>query len=185
MQALTRSAAEMIDGQCQLDKMAGLRGGRELTTTQVTSLGSRGESSVGRWMRKVPATARRYLGRLGLMSLRGAKRRSNLGGEPSEIATPRQLGARSDKSAWCWMKQAAAKSWRRDLQMTVSSLVFGTGQGTMASLLFPLDSSRWRGEEAAGAGQQDDYFYPRGILHREGAGRSWATKNTSNISGVE
>jgi len=36
-----------------------------------------------------------------------------------------------------------------------------------------------------GAGGQDDYFYPRGILHREGAGRSWAIKNTSNTSGVE
>jgi hypothetical protein len=25
-----------------------------------------------------------------------------------------------------------------------------------------------------GGGEQDDCFYPRGILHREGAGRSWA-----------
>jgi len=37
----------------------------------------------------------------------------------------------------------------------------------------------------SGGGAQCDYFYPRGILHREGAGRSWAAKNTSNIPGVE
>jgi len=30
-----------------------------------------------------------------------------------------------------------------------------------------------------------DYFHPRRILHREGAGRSWAIDNTSNIPGVE
>ena len=36
-----------------------------------------------------------------------------------------------------------------------------------------------------GAGEQNDYFHPRGILHREGAGRSWAINNTSNILGVE
>ena len=35
------------------------------------------------------------------------------------------------------------------------------------------------------ADEQDDYFDPRGILHREGAGRSWAMNNTSNTSGVE
>jgi len=27
-----------------------------------------------------------------------------------------------------------------------------------------------------GADEQDDYFYPRGILHRERAGRSWAVE---------
>jgi hypothetical protein len=36
-----------------------------------------------------------------------------------------------------------------------------------------------------GGGEHDDYFCPRGILHREGAGRSWAIRNTSNIPGVE
>lgn len=36
-----------------------------------------------------------------------------------------------------------------------------------------------------GADEQHDYFYPRGILHREGAGRSWAITNTSNIPGVD
>jgi hypothetical protein len=35
------------------------------------------------------------------------------------------------------------------------------------------------------AGGQHDYFYPRRILQREGAGRSWAVINTSNIPGVE
>ena len=36
-----------------------------------------------------------------------------------------------------------------------------------------------------GTDERNDYFYPRGILHREGAGRSWAMNNTSNIPGVE
>jgi hypothetical protein len=36
-----------------------------------------------------------------------------------------------------------------------------------------------------GTDEQNDYFYPRGILHREGAGRSRAMNNTSNIPGVE
>jgi hypothetical protein len=36
-----------------------------------------------------------------------------------------------------------------------------------------------------GTDEQDDYLYPRGILHREGAGRSRVMNNTSNIPGVE
>jgi len=36
-----------------------------------------------------------------------------------------------------------------------------------------------------GAVEQDDYLCPWGILHGEGAGRSWAISNTSNIFGVE
>jgi len=53
---------------------------------------------------------------------RSHRRRSNLA-NCSEIATPRQVGARNDKSAWCWMKETAIKIWRRDLQEPVSSLV--------------------------------------------------------------
>jgi len=64
-------------------------------------------------------------------------------------------------------------------------IVFDTGQGIIASVLLPLDLSRWPRRGVAGADEQDDYFYPRGILHREGAGRSWAIKNTSNVSEVE
>jgi len=100
------------------------------------------------------------------------------GGEPNEIATPRQVGARNDKRglneiatprqvgagndkvAWCWMKEAVTESWRRDLNLQVSSLFFG-------------------------ADEQDDYFCPRSTLYREGTGRSWAMNNTSNVSGVE
>jgi len=51
-----------------------------------------------------------------------AERPSNPGGGPNEIATPRQVGARNDKGAWCWLKETATKSWRRDLQVRVSSL---------------------------------------------------------------
>jgi hypothetical protein len=64
-------------------------------------------------------------------------------------------------------------------------IVFDAGQGIIASLLLPLDLSRWRGKRVAGSDEQDDYFYPRSILGKEGAGRWWAINNTSNISGVE
>jgi hypothetical protein len=36
-----------------------------------------------------------------------------------------------------------------------------------------------------GADEQDDYLCPPSILSSEGAGRWWATNNTSNIPGVE
>jgi hypothetical protein len=98
LKALTKSATGMTDEQCEAGKMPGLRGGRELTTTQV------------------------------------AERPSNPGWEPSEIAAPRQVGARNDKSAWCWLKETATKSWRRDLQMAVSSLVLGVASETTISV---------------------------------------------------
>ena len=164
--------------------MCGLRGGRELKTTRVAKQASTGWRWLQDCMEEIPAKVSSCQRVLAFLSLRGAKRRGNLG-EPDGIATPRFVGARNDKNAWCWMKQAATKSWRRDLNLQVSSLVFGTGKGTAASFLPPLDSSRWRGKEADGADEQNDYFYPRRILHREGAGRSWATKNTSNLCGVE
>ena len=116
---------------------------RELTTTQVAKLVSTGRSWVSDWRGKVPAKVNCHHGArlcalkdviarcIGLapVSLRGKRflayagnRLRNLGGEPNGIATPRQVGARNDKRAWCWLKEAATKSWRRDLQMRVSSL---------------------------------------------------------------
>ena len=50
-------------------------------------------------------------------------------GEPGELGTPGIYGAgrlpRNDKGAWCWMKETATKSWRRDLDEPVSSLFLG------------------------------------------------------------
>jgi len=117
--------------------MSRLRGRRELTTTKGAKLASTGRSSLRDWTREVPAKVNCYQsGRwccsknvvaqfigLASLSLRGAKRRSNLGGEPNEIATPRLVGARNNKSAWCWMKETAIKIWGRDLREQVSSLV--------------------------------------------------------------
>jgi hypothetical protein len=37
----------------------------------------------------------------------------------------------------------------------------------------------------SGTDEQDDYLCPRSILHREIDGRSWAIRNTSNISEVD
>ncbi len=59
---------------------------------------------------------------------------------------------------WCWRN--GMKGSKRDLRKPVSSLFFG-------------------------ADERDDYLCPWSILHREGAGRSWAINNTSNIPGVE
>ena len=64
-------------------------------------------------------------------------------------------------------------------------IAFDTGRGIIARLLLPLSLSRWPRKGVDGADEQDDYFCPRSILHREGAGRSWAINNTSNVSGVE
>jgi hypothetical protein len=63
-------------------------------------------------------------------------------------------------NAWWWPKEAATKSWRGDLDLQVSSLV-------------------------SGSSKQDDYLHPRGTLHRESTGRSWAIRTTSNASEVE
>jgi hypothetical protein len=64
-------------------------------------------------------------------------------------------------------------------------IVFGEGRGTIIRFVLLLDLSCWPGKGVDGADEQNDYFYPRGILHREGVGRSWVINNTSNISGVE
>jgi hypothetical protein len=63
-------------------------------------------------------------------------------------------------------------------------IVFGGG-GTIIPFLLLFGLSCWRRNMAADTDEQDDYFCLRGILHREGAGRSWAMNNTSNISGVK
>jgi hypothetical protein len=162
-----RSATGMTDKRCEADKACGLRGGRELHTIEVANQASTGRSSMGDWTGEVPANCSFCCNGSAFTSLAGTRLLAcawnalgNLGGEPNWITRPRLIGAGSDKGAWWWPKEAAMKSWRRDLQKSVSLLFLG-------------------------AGEQDDYFYPRGILHREDAGRSWAVKNTSNISGVE
>jgi len=159
LKALTKSSTGMTDEQCQADKMPGLRGGRELTTTQVAKLVSTGRSWMHDWTVGVPAKANCYhdgwlcclnsvvarpIG-LAPLSLRGAKRRSNAGGEPNEIATPRQVGARNNKTAWCWMQEAATKSWRRDLQMRVSSLFLAAAAETSSDLSYCLVSAAGHG----------------------------------------
>jgi hypothetical protein len=126
--------------------MPGLKGGRGLTTTQVAKLLSSGRNWLQEWTGKVPAKLNFYHGGrlccsknvgarsigVGSLSLRGARflpydrnRLRNLGGESNEIAAPRLVGARNDKNAWCWTKEAATRSWRRDLQTPVSSLFYG------------------------------------------------------------
>ena len=138
----------------EADKMSRPRGRRELTTTQVVKQLSTGQSWLPERMRQVLANC-------------------------SEIATPRQVGARNDKRAWCWMKEAATKSWRRDVHLQVSSLFLARVAEAASGF------SRWRGNRVAGADEHDDYSCPWSILHNEGAGRSWVMNNTSNVSGVE
>ena len=54
-----------------------------------------------------------------------------------EVGMPSTRGvgysAYNDKSAWCWMKETAAKSWRRDLDEPVSSLFLGPTNRTTIS----------------------------------------------------
>ena len=88
----------------------------------------------------------------------------NLAGEPTEIATPRQVGARSDKGepheivaasidgagclppndkgTWCWVKKTAARSWRRDLDEPVSSLFLGLTSRTTISAYGAFSTGR-------------------------------------------
>ena len=207
LKALTKSGTEMTDGRCQSDRMTGLRGGRELTTTQVAKLVSTGWSALSDLRREVPAKVNSYHGGrlccsknvgaqfigLASLSLRGARflayarnRLRNLGGEPNEIVTPRQVGARNDKRAWCWMKKAATISWRRDRHLQVSSFYFGDGRESMTRFILLPSLSRCRviiGQN--GADGEDHYRCPCGALGNEGTGRSWVMNNTSNVCGVE
>ena len=123
LKALTKSATGMTDEQCETGKMSGLRGGRELTTTQVAKLVSTGWSRVGELTKEVPVNLGCYRARepAEIAAPRQAGARNDKR-EPDEIATPRQVGARNDKRAWCWMKETGTKSWRRDLRVPVSSL---------------------------------------------------------------
>jgi hypothetical protein len=158
---LSRSVIGMTDQQCiTSSEMCGLRGGRELTTTRVARQTNTDRSWMYDWRQGVPATIASYYGALASPSLRGAKRRSDLGGEPNGIATPRLVGARNDKNAWCWTKEAATKSWRRDPQELVSSLFLGR----MTKMTISTRGAFSTGRVPVGRGQ---------------------LKNTSNIPGVE
>ena len=131
LKALTRSARGMTDDQCRVsNQMCGLRGGRELQTTQVADQAGAGRSCTGEWTGGVPVKAGFYHG---------------------ELLCAGERVTQAMAGAWWWLEEAATRSWRRDLDLQVSSLVSG------------LDA-------------QDDCFYPRGALHPEGAGRSWAGK---------
>jgi hypothetical protein len=115
LKALTKSGTEMADGQCETDRMRGLRGGRELTTTQVAKLVSTGRSWLDDWRGEVPARVN---------SCHGG--RLCAGGRVT----------RATANAWCWMKEAATKSWRRDLQIQVSSLFLAPVAETASDLSY-------------------------------------------------
>jgi hypothetical protein len=140
--------------------MPGPRGRRELTITQVTKQLSTGQSWLRDWMREVSAKVNscqdgrlcclknvvaRFIG-LAPLSLRGAKRRSNLGGEPNEIATPRQVGARNDKRRPRWVNQGATEIWRRDLRELVSSLVLALVRQASPDLAYCVVSRAGQGK---------------------------------------
>jgi hypothetical protein len=128
------------------------------------------------------------------------------GRSSNEIAATRQVGARNGKIAWWCTKEAATKSWRRDLQMPVSLLVLavaaetsydfsysvicpaGHGSPSLRGTIVPKQSRRGMRLPRPFSGARNDstdYPCPRSILHREDAGRSWAIRNTSNIPEVD
>ena len=103
----------------------------------------------------------------------------------SEIATPRQVGARNDRRAWRWINQVATKMWGRDLHERVSSLVLAVAGEASPGLSYCLVCYAGRESGVDGCDEQDDYLCPWNTLHRESDGRSWAMNNTSNLPGVE
>ena len=125
------STTGMTDRLCRvINQVCGQRGGRDLKTTQVADQASAGRSCTREWTGGVPAKADFYRGE------------------------PLGAGGRATQAmakAWWWLIGAATRSWRRDLDLQVSSLVFGSDK-------------------------QDDYLHPRGTLHRESTGRSWAIR---------
>jgi len=181
------------------DKMPRPRGRRELATMQVVKQLSTGQSRLPDWTREVSAKVNSYQsGRvyclknvvaqfIGLapLSLRGAKRRSNLGGEPNEIATPRQVGARNDKMRPRLINQAATKIWGRDLQEPVSSLVLAMVGKASPDLSYGLVCPAGKGRGWMGLTNRTTISAHGAFSHKEGGGRSWAINNTSNLPGVE
>jgi len=104
LKALARSGTGMTDQQCEVDKMCGLRGRRELTITQVAKLVRTGWSRLICWSGKVPGGANSY--HFGRFCAGGRVAQATAGG-------------------WWWTKEAATKSWRRDVRWQVSSLFSG------------------------------------------------------------
>jgi hypothetical protein len=174
--ALPKSTTGITDEQCQGKQDAWNEGRRELTTMQVAKLFSAGRSS-----KEIARNDSK-----GAIIVSAAKQSpAPLHG----IAAPRPVGARNDKSAWWWPQETAVKIWRRDLQMPVSSLVLG--REIAAPFYRRARNDKWEPSEIAapryvGArNDSTDYLCLRSILHREGAGRSWAMNNTSNLPEVE
>jgi hypothetical protein len=152
----------MTDEQCEAGEMPGLKGGRGLATTQVAKLLSSGRNWMRDWTGEVPAKLDFYHGG-----------RLCVGGRVTQATA----------SAWCWMKEAATKSWRRDLQEPVSSFYFGDGRESMTRfILLPRLSRCQVTTRQDGADGQDHYRSPCGAPHNEGAGRSWAINNTPNAT---
>jgi hypothetical protein len=122
LQALTRSARGMTDRQCETkNDMCGLGEGRELKTTQVPNQASAGRSCTDRWTGEVPARAAFYHGDLLCAG---------------ERATQAMAGA------WWWLQGTATKSWRRDLDLRVSSLFLGLMNRTTISTHGALSTGR-------------------------------------------
>ena len=113
LKALVRSVRGMTDDQCSVsDAMCGLRGGRELQTTQVAKQANTGWTWMHGWTGEVPPM---------VSSCDNA--RLCLGG----CLTPETA------NAWWWTIEAATESWRRDLQELVSSLFLGLTSRTTIS----------------------------------------------------
>jgi hypothetical protein len=60
------------------------------------------------------------------------------GRSSKEIAAPRQVGARNNKSAWWCTIEAATKSWRRDVHLQVSSLFLTMAADASRDFSYPV-----------------------------------------------
>jgi hypothetical protein len=107
-------------------------------------------------------------------------------GSQTRLPRPDKSGLAMTKRAWCWMKETATKGWRRDLLVPVPSLFLTPVAKSLPDFSYRSVCPAGEGNGYVhGADEQDDYSCPPSILHREGAGRSWAINNTSNVLGVE
>jgi hypothetical protein len=118
----------MTDERCQSHKQPELRGGRELTVGQVTELVGGGRSWLGDRRTEVPVRVHYCYG------------------GPSCAA---DRVTQAIVNAWCWMKEAATRSWRRDLHLQVTSLLLGlmnsmtiSPHGALSTGRAPVDGGR-------------------------------------------
>jgi hypothetical protein len=126
---LPKSTTGITDEQCQGKQEAWTEGRRELTTMHVAKLFSSGQSWLSDLSGRAPITMNSYRGG-----------RLCAGGRLTQATA----------SVWWCTKEAAKKSWRRDVHLQVSSLVLRLmnrmtipAHGTLSTRRVVVGHGRW------------------------------------------